>query len=62
MKAKYELVYKTNVTPFFPMCLMARSYCSDDYTDVFGLKIGTIKPLLGILNKGYVKLVFGTMN
>lgn len=51
MQNKYELVYKTNITPFFPMCLMAQSYCKDDYSDVFGVKIGATKPLLAVLDK-----------
>lgn len=53
---RFHLVYKTSVTPFFPICLIAKCY-SEAFKEPFKSKVAS-KELAAIISKGSVSWFF----
>jgi len=54
---KYDLVYKTKVTPFFPICLVGKNY-SANFKKLIGLDLIINNPIVVIVKEGFTNWFF----
>lgn len=57
MQNKYDLVYKTTTTPFFPISLLGRLY-SRNLGQLFSLNLTSKEPLIVVIYDGVVSWFF----